>query len=141
MGDHVAQKRVARDGANQSDREPPTTPLCPLHLVLGVSNRSMTRTSAATSFSAFFTGWQTEPTMIEIKDADPVPGKKIISYGKAPWQVVVPQCSVIIKNEKLKQAHILNTAGEIRETIMLSPSKGGQQLTFPADALHVMLTP
>lgn len=30
------------------------------------------------------TDWKTEPTMIKVKGADPVPGKKILNYGKAP---------------------------------------------------------
>lgn len=87
------------------------------------------------------TDWQTEPTMIEIKNADPVPGKKIISYGKVPWQVTRPQVTVTIDNEKLQRAHILNAAGEVRETVQLSATKGGQQLQFPGDSQWVMLTP
>ncbi len=87
------------------------------------------------------TDWQTTPHNIEVKDADPVPGKKITSYGKGPWSVISPKLSVTINNEKLKQAHVLNSAGELRETIQLASTKGGQQLQFPADALWVMLTP
>ncbi len=85
-------------------------------------------------------GWQTTPSQIKKKDAAPIPAKKITNYGKAPWMVQSPEVVVTIKNKKLKQAHILNTSGEIRETVALQADKGVLTLTVPSDALHIMLS-
>ena len=87
------------------------------------------------------TDWQTAAHDIKPKDGDPIAGKKITNYGKSPWQVVSPKLQVTIKNDKLKHAHVLKFNGELRETIPLASSKGGQVLEFPADAIHVLLTP
>ena len=80
------------------------------------------------------TGWKTQPT--KIKGAD---GKRIVSYGKAPWQVVKPQVEITIANKKVKEALVLDVTGAVRETLKLEKGKGGQVLQVPGDATHIML--
>ena len=80
------------------------------------------------------TGWKTQPT--KIKGAD---GKRIVSYGKAPWRVVKPQVEITIANKKVKEALILDATGAVRETIKLESAKGAKTLQVPSDAMHIML--
>lgn len=80
------------------------------------------------------TGWKTEPAKIGKKD-----GERIVSFGKAPWQIVKADVKVTIKNPALKTAVVLDANGMASAELPLAEANGGKQFTFPVDALYVIL--
>ncbi len=80
------------------------------------------------------TGWATKPVKIEGRD-----GEEIVSFGKAPWQIVNADLTVSLKNTKVKKAYVLDANGMIAKDVELKTSGDGVSLKFPADALYVML--
>ncbi|MBI3830014.1 MAG: hypothetical protein HY291_10880 [Planctomycetes bacterium] len=80
------------------------------------------------------TGWKTEPCKVGKKD-----GERIVSFGKAPWQIVNADVTVTVRNAALKTAVVLDPNGMSVKEIPLEDAGGGKRFKFPADALYVVL--
>jgi hypothetical protein len=80
------------------------------------------------------TGWATKPAKVGKAD-----GEEIVSFGKAPWQIVETDASVSIANPALKTAHVLDANGMKVKDIPLEDANGKKELKLPADALYVVL--
>jgi hypothetical protein len=80
------------------------------------------------------TGWKTKPVEVDKKA-----GEEIVSYGKAPWQIVKSDVTISVGNRTLKTAHVLNPNGMSVATIPLKEVDGAKQFRFPEDALYVLL--
>jgi len=80
------------------------------------------------------TGWKTKPVEVDKK-----PGEEIVSYGKAPWQIIKGDVTVSVANTTVKAAHVLDANGMSGATIPLQDVDGTKQFRFPEDALYVVL--
>jgi hypothetical protein len=80
------------------------------------------------------TGWKTKPTKVDKRD-----GEEIVNFGKSPWQIVNGDVSITIGNPALKTAKALDANGMAVKDAVLEDAPGGKKLTFPADALYVIL--
>ncbi len=80
------------------------------------------------------TGWKTKPT--EINNA---PAEEIVSYGKAPWQIIKGAVSISLKNSVVKTARVLDANGMSVATITLRETAGAKQFKFPEEAMYVVL--
>jgi hypothetical protein len=67
------------------------------------------------------------------------PGEEIVSYGRAPWQIVKGNVTISITNAAVQRAHVLDANGMSVATIDLREVGGAKQLRFPEDALYVVL--
>ncbi|MCI0541446.1 MAG: hypothetical protein L0Z50_40115 [Verrucomicrobiales bacterium] len=80
------------------------------------------------------TGWKTKPVEIRNKSAE-----EIVSYGKAPWQIIKGDITVSVANATVKTAHVLDANGMSVATIPLKDVGGTKQFHFPEEALYVVL--
>jgi hypothetical protein len=81
------------------------------------------------------TGWATKPAKVGGRD-----GEEIVSFGKAPWQIVKADMTISLKNPKLKKAYVLDPNGMISKNIEITTDTNGVvSLKFPEDALYVVL--
>ena len=80
------------------------------------------------------TGWKTRPAKVGGQD-----GEEVVDFGKAPWLIVRGDVTVTIRNALLKTAVVLDPNGMPGQEIPLAPAAGGRTLTFPPDALYVVL--
>ncbi|MCY2929449.1 MAG: hypothetical protein NTV86_08130 [Planctomycetota bacterium] len=80
------------------------------------------------------TGWQTRPAKVGAQD-----GQEVVSFGKAPWQIVKGDVTVTIRNPGLKAAVILDANGMPLGRAALEATRDGATLTFPPEALYVVL--
>ena len=80
------------------------------------------------------TGWATKAVKIDGRA-----GEKVVSFGKAPWQIVTGDVTVSIRNAGLGKARVLDANGMAVADIPLQNSAAGKAFTFPADALYVVL--
>jgi len=84
-------------------------------------------------------GWSTEPVEIELKEGGKVSGKKIVSYGGAPWLIEKADVQLEIANPDLTKATVLDPNGYPSGTIELEKSNEGVRFRFPEAALYVVL--
>lgn len=84
------------------------------------------------------TGWKERALKIEAKGA-PVEARRIIEVGKAPWQIVKVELKITVKNPALKRARALDANGNAVAEAALERTADGVRLTFPPDALYVVL--
>ena len=84
------------------------------------------------------TGWRTKPTEIKVDKATR-PGEEVVSFGQAPWQIVEAHTTVLIRNPALKTAQVLDANGMNVRQVNLLDEGGLKKLTFPPDALYVVL--
>ena len=80
------------------------------------------------------TGWKTKPVEINQKA-----GEEIVSYGRAPWQIVKGDVTIAITNAAVQRAHVLDANGMSVATIDLREVGGAKELRFPEDAMYVVL--
>ena len=80
------------------------------------------------------TGWATKPVKIDGRD-----GEQVVNFGKAPWQIVKGDVVVSVRNAGLDKARVLDVNGMAVADLPLKDSAAGKTLTFPADALYVVL--
>ncbi|MGB2819576.1 MAG: hypothetical protein WBF17_01240 [Phycisphaerae bacterium] len=80
------------------------------------------------------TGWQTRPVKVGGQD-----GEEIVSFGKAPWQIVKGDVTVTIRNPGLQTAVVLDANGMSAGTVPLEAAAGGRTFKFPPDAMYVVL--
>jgi len=85
------------------------------------------------------TGWQDALAPIKLEDGRTLSGFEVISYGRAPWQVIKAQLEVTVNNPGLNTATVLDMNGMPIHTIALVKSATGVSLRFPANAMYVML--
>jgi len=81
------------------------------------------------------TGWKTASTNIQPKGGKAIQGKKITSFGKAPWAVEKPKMQIKVNNNKITIAVVLDMNGMQKSEIPLKKGK----FTFPEDAIYVVL--
>lgn len=84
------------------------------------------------------TGWTETPTTITVKEGA-FPGFTVENVGKAPWQVVRPQVTVMLANPSIQRATILDMNGNPAGDAPLTRTAGGVQLRFPETAMYVVL--
>jgi hypothetical protein len=80
------------------------------------------------------TGWKTRPAKVGGRD-----GEEIVSFGKAPWQIVNADLTITIGNSGLSSACVLDVNGMKVKDVELQSSATGKSFKFPADALYVVL--
>jgi hypothetical protein len=80
------------------------------------------------------TGWQTKPCKIDNKD-----GEQIVSFGKAPWQIAKADVTVVIQNQVVTKARVVDVNFMPVAEAPLQAAGEQKTLTFPANALYVIL--
>lgn len=85
------------------------------------------------------TEWQEVPTTIALEGGKSVPGFEVRNYGKAPWQVVMADLDVIVRNPGLTKATVLDPNGNAAGAVPLTKQSDGVRFKFPANALYVVL--
>jgi len=85
------------------------------------------------------TGWRETPVPIKLENGKTLPGFEVLSYGRAPWQVIKAELEVAVNNVNLTSATALDMNGMPAQTVTLVKSKTGVSLRFPANAMYVIL--
>ncbi|MGD0090450.1 MAG: hypothetical protein ABSE73_11070 [Planctomycetota bacterium] len=80
------------------------------------------------------TGWTTKKVQVEKRN-----GEQIVSFGKAPWQIVNAELTITLRNQKVTKARVLDANGMAVKDIDLQAGAGGKKFAFPPDALYVVL--
>ena len=86
------------------------------------------------------TGWKTRPTTIKPKDGAALRGEEILAHGKAPWQVEKARVVVTLPGGTLRKATRLDMNLLPAGAAETAFADGRLRLTFPADAMYVLLT-
>ncbi len=84
------------------------------------------------------TGWEESPTTIELKEGK-FAGFQVGDFGHAPWLVVSPQMTFVVKNPTLTKATVLDPNGNAIRTISLTKTENSVRFVFPRNALYVVL--
>jgi len=84
------------------------------------------------------TGWRTRPATVKVSD-ESREGEKVVNSGTAPWQIVEASVTVSIANGSLTKATVLDPNGMPKGEMALKDSNGMKRLSFPPDALYVVL--
>lgn len=87
-------------------------------------------------------GTRMRPTGFRVKRVEGEAGQpelEILDHGRAPWQVVLGQSSLTLRNERLTHAFVLDLNGMPRAELPLSRRAGELSLVLPADAMYVVL--
>jgi hypothetical protein len=85
------------------------------------------------------TGWQTKPAEFDAKDGAPRPGEEIVATGTAPWRMASARATLTIKNPHLTKAARLDAQGCAAGEVAVAREDGTLRITFPADAMWVVL--
>ena len=85
------------------------------------------------------TGWRETPVPIKLQDGQTLNGFEVLSYGRAPWQVVKAELEVTVNNVNLTSATALDMNGMAAQTVTIVKSKTGVSLRFPPNAMYVIL--
>ncbi len=86
------------------------------------------------------TGWNTQPTKMKLKSGQTVDGMKVLSHGKAPWRVESGRLKVTIDNPALVGGVVLDANGMTTGRAEVRRVGQSAELTFPAEAMYVVLT-
>ncbi|MDQ8185732.1 hypothetical protein, partial [Pelagicoccus sp. SDUM812002] len=84
------------------------------------------------------TGWEDEEATIEVS-GEPVPARKIVSYGEAPWRLESADLKISVKNPGLQTAHALDANGMPIAELPLDIEDGVATFDFPEGTLYVVL--
>lgn len=84
------------------------------------------------------TGWKTRPATVKVGD-ESREGEKVVNFGTAPWQIVEADVTLSIANGSLTKATVLDPNGMPADEIALEDADGMKRLSFPPDALYVVL--
>jgi hypothetical protein len=84
------------------------------------------------------TGWKDSPTTIELKEGNQA-GFRIDDVGHAPWQVVSPQMTLVVRNPTLTKATALDPNGNAVRAVSLTKTESGVRFVFPRNVLYVIL--
>ncbi|MFZ4506545.1 MAG: hypothetical protein ACOYON_02465 [Fimbriimonas sp.] len=85
------------------------------------------------------TGWQEVATRVPLDGGKTVPGYEVRSFGGAPWRVQLALVDVIVRNPALTKATVLDMNGNGIGSGKLAKVEGGVRLTFPENAMYVIL--
>jgi len=85
------------------------------------------------------TGWAEKAATIDLGNNQSTPGLEVVSYGKAPWQVIKADLMVSIRNAGLTKASVLDMNGNRINQITLTKSGGQVKFAFPSNAMYVVL--
>jgi hypothetical protein len=80
------------------------------------------------------TGWSTKPAKVGKQD-----GEQIVSYGKAPWQIIANDITLSINNPALSTAVLLDANGVAVKELPMSDEGGKKSIKLPPDVLYVVL--
>ena len=84
------------------------------------------------------TGWQEKPVTIKLKEGT-FAGFEVVDFGKSPWQVTRAKVTLTIANSVISKATTLDANGNPAGPAKLAKVGDKVQLTFPEDALYVVL--
>jgi len=79
-------------------------------------------------------GWKTKPVQVQGRA-----GEEVVSFGRAPWMIVNGDVTLVLKNTEITKARVLDANGMPLKEVPLAASADRRTLTFPADALYVVL--
>lgn len=82
--------------------------------------------------------WEEEEA-VEVISGDTVRGKRILSFGEAPWEMEVVDLKVEILNPNLTQARALDLNGMPVADVELETIDGGVRFQFPEGTVYVVL--
>ncbi|AIE84235.1 hypothetical protein [Fimbriimonas ginsengisoli] len=85
------------------------------------------------------TGWQEKETTIDLGGGKSTPGLEVVSFGKAPWQVVNADLEIAIHNPSITRASVLDMNGNAIGVVPLKREGEIVRLTFPKNAMYVIL--
>jgi hypothetical protein len=86
------------------------------------------------------TGWTARPARIKV-DGDLTDGFRILTVGKAPWQVENADARVTVRNAKLTKAVLLDVNGLATQTpVDLKAADGAATVTLPPTTMYLVLT-
>lgn len=81
------------------------------------------------------TGWRTEPAGIRLENGETVEGKRVLSFGQAPWAVECADVKLRVRNQLVRKAVVLDPNGMRKAEL---PLENGE-FVFPRNAIHVVL--
>jgi hypothetical protein len=85
-------------------------------------------------------GWvEHEATFAADDGKQKLHGKQVVSTGHMPWAIEGTKIALVIQNPSLKKAIVLDANGNARGDARLEAAPSGKALTFPRDALSVVL--
>ncbi|HEX8377923.1 MAG TPA: hypothetical protein VF602_08890 [Pedobacter sp.] len=84
------------------------------------------------------TGWKEAPSKVKIDNIE-YDGFLIENTGSMPWQGQEAHVSLSFEKLKVRSAHALDVNGYLTKEIQLNKSGKGWSMTFPKDALYVIL--
>ncbi len=86
------------------------------------------------------TGWvEREATFKSDDGKQTFQGKQVVSTGAMPWAVLETRIKLSVKNPGLRRATPLDSNGNARGALEVSPAKGALELELPRDAMYVVL--
>ena len=86
------------------------------------------------------TGWKEKPAEVKA-DGATLAGAEVVDYGKAPWQVISPKVTLLLKSTACRRATVLDMNGNARGDVPTTKSGDGIDLVFPDHAEYVILRP
>jgi hypothetical protein len=84
------------------------------------------------------TGWREKPVTIKLKEGT-FPGFEVVNYGRAPWQVTRARVTLTVNNSGLSRGTALDANGNAAGEVRLLRRGSEVVLSFPEDALYVVL--
>ena len=84
------------------------------------------------------TDWREKPATIKVREGT-FAGFEVVNYGRAPWQVTRARVTLTISNPALVRATVLDANGNAAGDARLVKRGDEITLTFPEDALYVIL--
>lgn len=86
------------------------------------------------------TGWKDEAATIDLGEGRTTPGRRVVNYGAAPWQLAEAAMKVTIKNASLTKATRLDANAMTTGSVPVEKVAGGVRFEFPkSGCLSVVL--
>ncbi len=87
------------------------------------------------------TGWvEREATFKSDDGKQTIKGEQVVSTGAMPWAVIETRIRLTVKNPGLRTAIPLDTSGNARGALKVTPAKGVFSVELPRDSMYVVLT-
>ncbi len=87
------------------------------------------------------TGWvEREATFKSDDGKQTIKGEQVVSTGSMPWAVLETRIRLTVKNPGLRTAIPLDSNGNARGALEVTPAKGVFRLELPRDSMYVVLT-